>query len=134
MSNKKSLMVGSMLILGLAVVMNGAFGQTPKNAFRNAVKTSPQLEVRFMDQNCDGINDLARDHDNDGIPNGQDADWVKPKDGSGYKAGQGKGGQGKNGQGAGLGAGGFRGQSGSPFGSGVCDGTGPKGRQVRKGR
>ncbi len=107
MSNKKSFVVGSMVILGLAVLMNGAFGQTPKNAFQNMLKTSPQLEVRFMDENCDGLNDLARDHDNDGIPNGQDSDWIKPQDGTGYKSGKGKGGQA-----AGLGAGGFRGQPG----------------------
>ena len=129
MSNKKSFVVGSTVILGLAVLMNGAFGQTPKNAFQNMLKTSPQLEVRFMDENCDGLNDLARDHDNDGIPNGQDSDWIKPLDGTGYKSGKGKGGQA-----AGLGAGGFRGQSGTPFGSGICDGTGPKGRAAGKGR
>lgn len=43
----------------------------------------------FVDENGDGINDLAPDHDGDGIPNGQDADWVKNKrDGTGYKHGQ----------------------------------------------
>jgi len=38
----------------------------------------------FIDENCDGINDLARDADNDGIPNCLDPDWVRPEDGSGY--------------------------------------------------
>jgi hypothetical protein len=38
----------------------------------------------FIDENGDGINDLARDADNDGIPNCVDPDWVRPLDGSGY--------------------------------------------------
>ncbi len=43
----------------------------------------------FVDEDGDGINDLAPDHDGDGIPNGQDSDWVKNKrDGTGYKQGK----------------------------------------------
>lgn len=38
----------------------------------------------FIDENGDGINDLARDADNDGIPNCVDPDWVRPQDGTGY--------------------------------------------------
>jgi hypothetical protein len=42
----------------------------------------------FADENGDGINDLAPDHDGDGVPNGQDPDWVKNKrDGTGYQHG-----------------------------------------------
>ena len=42
----------------------------------------------FVDEDGDGINDLARDHDGDGLPNGQDPDWVKNKqDGTGAQAG-----------------------------------------------
>jgi len=42
----------------------------------------------FVDEDGDGVNDLARDSDGDGIPNGQDPDWVKNKrDGSGAQAG-----------------------------------------------
>lgn len=42
----------------------------------------------FVDEDGDGINDLAPDHDGDGIPNGQDPDWVKSKkDGTGYQHG-----------------------------------------------
>ena len=41
----------------------------------------------FVDEDGDGINDLARDHDDDGIPNGKDPDWVKNKrDGTGAQA------------------------------------------------
>ncbi|MEI6614156.1 MAG: hypothetical protein WCL37_04605 [Chrysiogenales bacterium] len=39
----------------------------------------------FIDENGDGINDLARDADNDGIPNCLDPDWTRPEDGTGYK-------------------------------------------------
>jgi hypothetical protein len=43
----------------------------------------------FVDDNGDGINDLAPDHDGDGIPNGQDSDWVRnERDGTGYQHGQ----------------------------------------------
>lgn len=52
----------------------------------------------FSDADGDGLND--RDADGDGIPNGQDPDYVRPQDGSG---------------------------AGSGDGTGVCDGTGPKG-------
>jgi len=31
----------------------------------------------FVDQDGDGYNDNAPDHDNDGIPNGQDPDWTR---------------------------------------------------------
>ena len=70
------------------------------------------------------------DNDGDGIPNGQDPDYVRPQDGTGHKFGKMDGagkmnGMGKmygksNGQGLGQ-----RNRSGS--GAGVCDGTGPKG-------
>ncbi len=38
----------------------------------------------FVDEDGDGINDLARDADNDGIPNCTDPDWTRPQDGTGY--------------------------------------------------
>ena len=42
----------------------------------------------FMDENGDGINDRAPDHDGDGIPNCQDPEWSgKKRDGTGYKHG-----------------------------------------------
>ena len=40
-------------------------------------------ECQFIDEDGDGFNDLAPDADGDGIPNGQDPDWVKPEDGTG---------------------------------------------------
>jgi len=42
----------------------------------------------FVDEDGDGVNDLARDSDGDGLPNGKDPDWVKNKrDGIGAQAG-----------------------------------------------
>ena len=50
-----------------------------------------EYRLRFVDENGDGINDLFRDHDGDGIPNCQDPDWAPPKDGSGYRRGRERG-------------------------------------------
>jgi hypothetical protein len=47
-------------------------------------------ECQFIDEDGDGFNDLAPDADGDGIPNGQDPDWVKPEDGTGYQHQYGK--------------------------------------------
>ncbi len=85
----------------------------------------------FVDQDGDGINDQFQDADGDGIPNCQDADYVRPQDGTGnkfgHKVGKGNGQEGQNMKGAGPKAG---------SGSGICDGTGPKGsaRTKRAGR
>jgi len=52
----------------------------------------------FVDEDGDGTNDLARDSDSDGIPNGQDSDWVKnKKDGTGQQQGAGSARGGKRG-------------------------------------
>lgn len=65
------------------------------------------------------------DDDGDGIPNGQDPDYVRPQDGTGHQFGK-MHGAGKmygktNGQGMGQ-------HNRWGFGNRVCDGTGPKGR------
>lgn len=79
------------------------------------------------------------DDDGDGIPNGQDPDYVKPKDGTGHQFGKLNGAKmmnGKvNGYGPGNGSGnqGIGPRDGTGFGpgTGTCDGTGPKGRGGR---
>ena len=38
----------------------------------------------FVDANGDGINDLAPDHDGDGIPNGKDPDYQRTGNGRGH--------------------------------------------------
>lgn len=109
--------------------------------------------INFVDQDGDRYRDGAPDHDNDGIPNGQDPEYqgagkgkrqqhFVDRDGDGIDDGRGigkgyggsmnkKSGSGKinndaqvrNGRGYGRGA-----------GNGVCDGTGPKGNVKRDGR
>ncbi len=126
-----------------------AGGKVKKNEVRTASEFRRHNRLGFIDENGDGINDRAKDADGDGIPNGQDPDWVKPGDGTGYKeqhqAGPGNGksaikaqGKGKGSMNrSGLSKGSFRsGMSGAAkaSGTGVCDGTGPKGSANRKGK
>jgi len=51
--------------------------------------------TNFVDANgdgeCDNIGTNSRDSNSDGIPNGQDEDYVSPKDGSGNRCGYGNG-------------------------------------------
>jgi len=79
------------------------------------------------------------DDDGDGIPNCQDPDYVKPQDGTGKKLGKmhmfkGTKGNGGFGPGDGTGNTGIGPRDGTGFGksagagTGVCDGTGPKGQ------
>jgi hypothetical protein len=86
--------LGSLIILGVGLGV--ANQQNPareknqvqeKNEIRNGPKggeqTALQNRLMFRDENGDGICDSYRDHDNDGIPNGQDPDWSRAKDGKG---------------------------------------------------
>ena len=70
--------------------------------------------IGFVDLNGDGINDNAPDVDGDGIPNGQDPDYVPAQDGTGSRRGATTG-------------------AGTGTGTGVCDGTGANG-SARRGR
>jgi len=69
-----------------------AKGETQQNKVQAKPEFRHRNRIAFVDENGDGINDLARDHDGDGVPNGQDPDWAKPEDGTGYKAQNKKGG------------------------------------------
>jgi hypothetical protein len=144
-------MGGSILILSSGLMVFAQQGQTDGSQALTRYRVQNRFEVRpmYVDENGDGICDVFRDHDNDGIPNRQDPDWIRPQDGSGYQNGQ--GGQnaqnrlgnrnafmGENGQA-------FKGDNGQRFGnrsfrnnngglgSGVCDLTGPKGNGNRGG-
>lgn len=99
-------LVGSFLILGSGLVLTA--GQ--------------QNQILFIDQDGDGICDLAYDHDNDGIPNNQDPDFQRPQDGTGQMK--------RNGQAAAFG---FRNGAGQ-FQNGVCMGSGPQGQGNRHGK
>jgi len=161
MSTKKMIaLTGTLLVLaaGLALAQENKAGEANKAQVKtqaqtqsgNQAQTQAQTRARarmrtqFVDQNGDGINDVYRDHDNDGVPNCQDPEWTRPQDGTGFKGGQG------NGQGnAGIRAGNRKGSQGNPgfsnrsFRNGQsmtgvsrpgCDGTGPKGQNSRRGR
>jgi len=68
------------------------------NQNQNQERNQNQIHGRgFVDLDADGINDNAIDSDGDGIPNGQDPDYVKPKDGTGQQHRNGKG-ENKNGK------------------------------------
>ena len=156
----------AMAIIGVALLLGVGIGfaqETEKSQTRSEIQkqiqtrnedakgtltrtnTRTRNRIMFVDENGDGVNDLARDHDGDGIPNGQDPDWAAPKDGTGYKeAAQTKAKKGNAESGAGLASkaqwnkasfrAGKAGMSGVGTGTGVCDGTGPKGKTTRKGR
>jgi hypothetical protein len=133
MSTKKTVLVGSILILGLGLFVSSVFAQVDKNALQTRTRAQERVRTMFVDENGDGINDLIRDHDNDGIPNCQDPDWKRTQDGSGYMSRFGKANGGWNGNHAGWNNASFRGMGGQ-FGFGVCDGTGPKGSANRRGK
>ena len=69
----------ALAILGLAMLMPPA----------TQAQTCEGNGTNFVDLNGDGFNDNAPDHDDDGIPNGLDEDYIKnPQDGSGYQKGK----------------------------------------------
>ena len=70
------------MVAAAAVALAGQAGKTPAQPV-----SQKELVQRFgfVDEDGDGINDLARDDDNDGIPNCMDPDWVRPGNGTGYK-------------------------------------------------
>ena len=96
----------------------------------------------FVDENGDGINDLAPDADGDGIPNGRDDDYVRPADGTGPGPCDGTG-AGRLGHGPRSGKGGFGpgdgtgyhqmgpAADGTGFGPGDCTSDGPQGNPRR---
>jgi len=129
-----------------------------KNQNQGTAQNQEQNKVihgaHFVDKNGDGVDDNAPDHDNDGIPNGQDPDYqgagkgkkqqtFVDNDGDGIAdnaRGQMKGkakGQAGYGPGDGTGNKGVRPQDGTGYGrgaqSGNCDGNGPRGNSKRGG-
>jgi len=68
-----------LITLALSLILSAAAfaqGFGPDEGFGNGT-------CGFIDENGDGFNDLAPDADGDGIPNGLDADYVRPEDGAG---------------------------------------------------
>lgn len=152
-------LVGTVLILTSGVVFADDQEQSrDRNHVRVELKSQGRSQFQngmmFMDENGDGICDGLRDHDSDGIPNGQDPDWTKPKDGTGNQFKNGNGSQVGNEFGKGNrnqssknqfgNKNEFRGgnnwnkqsfrQNRTGPGSSLCDSTGPKGHALRGGK
>lgn len=95
---------------------------------QNRLKTGEIIHGKnFVDNNGDGFNDNAPDIDGDGIPNGQDPDFIRPQDGTGLKkmngkAKQNKFGGNKYGPGDGTGNSGIGPHDGSGYGPGGSTG------------
>jgi len=135
----------SVILILVIFYASSLLAQDEPKEEKNQIKNQVNSELKtiqhgrgFVDTNGDGFNDNAPDIDGDGIPNGQDPDFVRPQDGTGqmkmngwnwrsmfggYRYGPGNG-TGNNGicprNGTGYGA-------GNGTGRGICDGTGPKG-------
>ncbi len=114
------------MMLALAVVLLFA-AWTQSDAYSQAAEK--QQGKGGMQQRGVGM----FDDDGDGIPNGQDPDFTRPRDGTGKKLGRmNHGGRGAIGSGSCLGSGargnGPRDGSGPRGQIGLCDGTGPKGQ------
>lgn len=92
--------VGLMLVGGALLAMPSA-----SSLYAGGLGDMMQKMIGDGYTDADGLNDRMTDADGDGIPNGQDSDYVRPQDGSG---------------------------AGSGDGTGVCDGTGPKGFGPRR--
>jgi hypothetical protein len=120
--------------LSLILLTAGAYAGTGPGPANNTDTTS---RCKFIDEDGDGFNDLAPDHDGDGVPNGLDPDYERPEDGTGQQFKHQKGelnqgqpdgmGFGPNGNGVeqqGLKGHGYGPGDGTGMGSGPADGTG----------
>jgi len=141
MNKKKAIAwMGSLLILGLGLAFSAENPQkAARNSFQNAVKSGFKNGPFFVDENGDGICDLARDGNQQGTPNRQGSDRSKQEEGKSY--------QHKNENNASSDQYQKRfshreentwnrqspRQNRENFGNGICDETGPKGRASKKG-
>ena len=137
----------TILSLALLFLVGNLFAQNNNNG-KNQNRKGNTNQVGFVDENGDGYNDNAADHDGDGIPNGMDEDYTGAKNRKGNKSkgfvdadGDGINDNALDADGDGIpngkdddfvrpqdGSGGMRGSANSGgSGTGDCDGTGPKG-------
>ena len=64
----------AILTMAILLVWNSGLAQDQGD---DSPKTGQQHGRAFVDENGDGFNDNAPDHDGDGIPNGQDPDYSR---------------------------------------------------------
>jgi len=140
--NKKKLTVwmGSLLILGLGLAFSADNPQkVTRNTFQNTVKSGLKKGPLFVDEDGNGICDLARNGQQQGTPNPQKPEWSEQKENKNYQH------QNENNASSDQYQKRFSHREEntwnrqSPrenrenFGNGVCDETGPKGRSSKKG-
>jgi hypothetical protein len=141
MNKKKwTVWMGSLLILGLGFAFSADSPQkAARNSFQNTVKSKVEKGPLFVDENADGICDLARSGQLQGTPNPKKPEWAGSKEGKSY--------QHKNENNAESDQQQRRfnhreentwnrqspKQNRESFGNNVCDETGPKGRANKKG-
>jgi hypothetical protein len=75
MKQVSSFMMMTLLVIAVIAFVPNALTAQEKNAEHGA---------GFVDENGDGFNDNAPDHDGDGIPNGRDEDYVGRGTGKGF--------------------------------------------------
>ncbi len=136
--------IGKILMTSGIVLILGLYLNTSELNAQNKVNKTGK---GFIDLNNDGINDNAIDSDGDGVPNCVDPDFVGAQKRNSnqysfgyrhnYKYNNAQGNGNGFGPGDGTGHSGIGPRDGTGYGpgagSGVCDGTGPKGKQ-RGGR
>lgn len=87
---KFSVFFAAATLILLAGVSSG-IAQEAKDSASTPPQTPEQIQRgpagRFVDADGDGFNDLAPDADEDGIPNGRDADFAGPR--RGFRGGKG---------------------------------------------
>ena len=64
-----------LVIFFLFLLLNGLYAQDSTETGKD--KETVEHKQHFIDEDGDGYNDNAPDHDGDGIPNGLDPDWQK---------------------------------------------------------
>jgi hypothetical protein len=140
--NKKKWMVwmGSFLILGLGLAFSADSPQkAARNSSQNTVKSGFQKGPLFVDENNDGICDLARNGNMNGTPNQQNPDWSKQKEKKNYQHKNDNNGSSDQNRNRFSHREENRWNRQSPrqnrqqFGNGICDQTGPKGKRTQKG-
>ena len=141
MNKKKAIAwMGSLLILGLGLAFSADSPQkAARNAYQNTVKSELKKGPLFVDEDGDGICDLARGGQQQGTPSPQKPEWSEQKES--------KSNQHKNENNASSDQNQRRfnhreentwnrqssRQSRENFGNGLCNGTGPKGSGSQKG-
>ena len=66
-----------LVIFFLFLLLNGLYAQDSTKTKTDKEKETIDHKQHFIDEDGDGYNDNAPDHDGDGIPNGLDLDWQK---------------------------------------------------------